>query len=303
MALAQSLNIPAVKVLDAMGPQKLFGRLEQVGIMPVLPKAAEPSLAIALGGLGLKLSDLAALYAGLARGGEAIVLRYRRDGAASRHSSANIRLLSPVAAWYICDILRNAPAPANARPGQIAYKTGTSYGFRDAWAVGYDGRHTIAVWIGRPDGSATPDLAGRTAAAPLLFDAFARIATRRTPFSPAPSGAIMGPGIDLPPPLKRFREAKEATIPSGNGTYLEPAVQIAFPPDRSEIEAEEDDLAGVVIKAEGGALPLTWLMDGVPIQSDPMRREAELPTATPGFHKLSVIDAHGRADRVTIRFK
>src|SRR5262249_269872 len=107
----------------------------------------------------------------------------------------------------------------------------------------------------------------------------------------------------LPPPLKRFREAKEATIRSGNGIYLEPAVQIAFPPDRSEIEAEEDDPAGVVVKAEGGALPLTWLMDGAPIQSDPMRREAELPTATPGFHKLSVIDAQGRADRVTIRFK
>jgi penicillin-binding protein 1C len=302
-ALAQSLNIPAVKVLDALGPQKLLGRLGQVGFAPVLPKGAEPSLAIALGGLGLRLSDLAALYAGLARGGEAIVLQYRREDAASRLPAANVRLLSPVAAWYVSDVLRSAPAPANAKPGQIAYKTGTSYGFRDAWAVGYDGRHTIAAWVGRPDGTATPNLAGRTAAAPLLFDAFARVATRRTPLSPPPSGAFMVSGTDLSPPLKRFREAKEDTIASGNGAYLEPAVQIAFPPDRSEIEAEEGDGTGVVVKAEGGALPLTWLVDGVPIPSDPMRREAELPAAIAGFHKLSVIDAQGRADRVTIRLK
>ena len=109
-------------------------------------------------------------------------------------------------------------------------------------------------------------------------------------------------GTDLPPPLKRFREAKEDEIAS-NGTYLEPAVQIAFPPDRSEIEADDGDGAGVVVKAEGGVLPLTWLVDGVPIPSDPMRREAELPAAIAGFHKLSVIDAKGRADRVTIRLK
>ncbi len=302
-ALAQSLNIPAVKVLDVLGPQKLLGRLAQIGIAPVLPKGAEPSLAVALGGLGLRLADLAALYAGLARGGEAIVLQYRREDAAARQPVPSVRLLSPIAAWYVSDVLRNAPAPANAKPGQIAYKTGTSYGFRDAWAVGYDGRHTIAVWVGRPDGTATPNLAGRTAAAPLLFDAFARVTPRRTPLAPPPSGVlVVSSGADLPPPLKRFRESKEEEITS-NDTYLERAVQIAFPPDRSEIEAEDGDGTGVVVKAEGGALPLTWLVDGVPIPSDPMRREAELPAAIAGFHKLSVIDAHGRADRVTVRLK
>jgi penicillin-binding protein 1C len=300
MALAQSLNIPAVKVLDALGPPKLFGRLALVGITPVLPKGAEPSLAIALGGLGLKLSDLATLYVALARGGEPVALQYRRDGAEPKPAAASTRLLSPVAAWYVSDILRNAPAPANAKPGQIAYKTGTSYGFRDAWAVGYDGRHAIAVWVGRPDGAATPGLAGRTAAAPLLFDAFARLSRSRTPLPSAPSGAITVAGSDLPPPLKRFREAKDESTP---GAYLEPAVQIAFPPDRSELDVEDGDGASVVLKAEDGALPLTWLVDGVPIDSDPVRREAELPAATRGFHKLSVIDAKGRADRVTIRLK
>jgi penicillin-binding protein 1C len=297
MALAQSLNIPAVKVLEALGPPRLFSRLDQVGITPVLPKGAEPTLAIALGGLGLKLSDLASLYAGLARGGEAIALKYRRDAADPKPAPVQ-RLLSPVAAWYIADILRNAPAPANAKPGELAYKTGTSYGFRDAWAVGYDGRHTIAVWVGRPDGAATPGLAGRTAAAPILFDAFARLAPRRAPLPAAPSGTLNVAAGDLPPPLKRFREARDEPAA---GLYLEPAVQIAFPPDRSELDI--DDGAGIVVKAEGGALPLTWLVDGVPIDSDPTRREAELPAASRGFLKLSVIDAKGRADGVTIRLK
>jgi penicillin-binding protein 1C len=299
MALAQSLNIPAVKVLDAMGPQKLFGRFAQVGIVPVLPKGAEPSLAVALGGLGMKLTDLATLYTALARGGEPVALRYSRDKAEAKPGAPVPRLLSPVAAWYVSDILRNAPPPANAKPGQLAYKTGTSYGFRDAWAVGYDGRHTIAVWAGRPDGAATPGLAGRTAAAPLLFDAFARISTRRAPLPAAPSGALIAAAADLPPPLKRFREARDDSVP---GAYTEPAVQIAFPPDRSELDVE-DDGAGVVVKAEGGTLPLIWLVDGVPIESDPIRREAELPASTRGFHKVSVIDANGRADRVTIRLK
>ena len=105
-------------------------------------------------------------------------------------------------------------------------------------------------------------------------------------------------GGDLPPPLKRFREVRdEATA----GTFLEPAVQIAFPPDRAELEMEEGDKT-IIVKAEGGALPLIWLVDGVPIDSDPAKREAELPAGS-GFHKLSVIDAKGRADRVTIRLK
>jgi penicillin-binding protein 1C len=298
MALAQSLNIPAVKVLDALGPGKLYGRLQQVGVSPVLPKGAEPTLAIALGGLGLRLSDLAALYTGLARGGEPVPLRWRRQPAAAP-AEAPARLLSPVAAWYVSDILRHAPAPANARPGQIAYKTGTSYGFRDAWAVGYDGRHTIAVWVGRPDGAATPGLAGRIAAAPLLFDAFARLSPRRTPLPPAPPGAVRLASSALPPPLQRFRAAED---PITEG-YLDPPVQIAFPPDRAELAFDDVDNGAFTVKAQGGALPLMWLIDGVPVASAAGKRDAELAINGRGFFTLTVIDAKGRDDRVTIRIK
>jgi penicillin-binding protein 1C len=299
-ALAQSLNIPAVKLLDAVGPAKLYGRLDQAGLRPVLPRGAEPNLAIALGGVGMTLADLASLYAGIARGGEPVALAYRPQSGPPAPQRA--RLISEVAAWYVGDILRSAPAPAHAKPGEIPYKTGTSYGFRDAWAIGFDGRHTVAVWVGRPDGAATVGLAGRTAAAPLLFDAFQRLAPRRTPLPAAPAGALRVAGGDLPPPLKRFREAPEAAPPA-SGTAPAAPVQIAFPPDRSELEVEAEEAgASLPVKAEGGALPLTWLIDGVPVGSDATRREALLP-AHLGFIKLSVIDALGRADRVTVRLK
>ena len=300
MALAQSLNIPAVKVLDAVGPGKLYGRLKQIGANPMLPKGAEPTLAMALGGLGLRLSDLAALYTALARGGDVVALRWRRDDPPERRAELPPqRLLTPVAAYYVTDILRHAPAPANARPGQIAYKTGTSYGFRDAWAVGYDGRHTVAVWVGRPDGTATPGLAGRAAAAPLLFDAFARLSPQRTPLPPAPPGALRLGTRELPPPLQRFGNPEEQAA----GAYLDPPVQIAFPPDRAELAFEDIEGGSIPVKAQGGALPLVWLLDGVPLAADAAKREAEVSVSGRGFFTLTVIDAKGRDDRVTLRIK
>jgi penicillin-binding protein 1C len=300
-ALNQSLNIPAVKVLEALGAGRLYGRLQQAGVQPVLPKGTDPSLAMALGGLGLRLTDLAALYAAVANGGEPVVLRYSRDGAPRKPAEGVPRLLSKVAAWYVAEILCQALPPANARPGLLCYKTGTSYGFRDAWAVGFDGRYVVAVWVGRPDGASTPGLTGRTAAAPVLFDAFARVAERRTPLAPAPLGAIRAANNELPAPLKWFREMRADE--SGDALRAAPPVRIVFPPDRSEVEVDETESPTLVVKAEGGTLPLTWLVDGKPLEADPDRREVEIPASTRGFVGLSVIDARGHADRVTIRVK
>ncbi|HEY1244874.1 MAG TPA: penicillin-binding protein 1C, partial [Hyphomicrobiaceae bacterium] len=306
-ALIHSLNIPAVKVLEAVGAGRLYSRLQQAGVDPVLPKGADPSLAMALGGVGLRLTDLAQLYAAIARGGGPVALRHSRDDAAPRGPAGGQRLLSEVAAWYVRDILCRALPPANARPGVVCYKTGTSYGFRDAWSVGFDGRRTVAVWVGRADGAAVPGLTGHTAAAPLLFDAFARLSLKRAPLAPAPPGVLRATTSELPPPLRRFREGAvlgEGSISDRSATAAQPPVRIAFPPDRAEIEAPADDEdAAVVAKAEGGALPLTWLLDGAPLASDPARREVQLPAGRRGFFRLSVIDANGRTDRVAIRVK
>ncbi len=300
-ALGNSLNVPAVKVLAAVGPGRLMGRFRRVGIVPQLPANTRPSLAIALGGLGMTLKDLATLYADLARGGEPVTLKWHRDAPAATPAAARRRLLTPVSAWYVTDILRDAPPPPNAKGGAIAYKTGTSYGYRDAWAVGFDGRHVVAVWVGRPDAASTPGLMGRLSAAPILFDAFARIAERPAPFRSAPAGAMKATGTSLPPPLKRFRGPADDVI--AKGPFLDPPVLISFPPDRSELDIAEREAEPLIIKAEGGALPLTWMVDGAPVTSDPLRREVEWQPDGRGFAKLTVIDAKGRADRVTVRLR
>lgn len=302
-ALAHSLNIPAVKVLNAVGPARLIARIRSVGVEPVLPSHEQPSLAVALGGVGLSLRDLATLFVAIARGGEAIELRHRYDDGVvgpPKPQASPRRLMSAVAAWYVADILKSAPPPTASLGGAIAYKTGTSYGYKDAWAVGFDGAHTVAVWVGRADGTSTPELTGRLAAAPLLFEAFQRIGTQRVPLASPPPGVLQVSGGALPPPLRRFAEPGEGT--SVIGAYLEPPVQIAFPPDRAELDLGDAD-GLLLLKADGGVLPLTWMVDGQPIPSDSHRREVVWQPEGRGFVKLTVTDAKGRVDRVSIRLR
>lgn len=306
-ALSQSLNIPAVRALARVGPGKLAGRFRRAGVIARFPDKSEPTLAMALGGTGLTLLDGTQLYAALARGGDSVTLFSRASARGQITAQTRVksyvnarRLMSPVAAWYVSDILKDAPPPLNAKGGRFAYKTGTSYGYRDAWAIGYDGRHVIAVWVGRPDGTSVPGMMGRTAAAPILFDAFARLSERRVPLAAAPPGALVVAAADLPPPLKRWREPGDD---AAAGPYLATPVLISFPPDRSELET--GDFAGdaMMLKADGGALPLTWLVNGTPLASDPHARDvAWQPTGT-GFAKLTVIDANGHVDRASVRLK
>ena len=307
-ALALSLNVPAVKVLDKVGPVRLVGRLRKSGVGPRLPEESVATLGVALGGLGLTLRELTQLYAGIANGGKAVRLRHtkrnkqegmdRSEGSRALLSSPH-PVLSSVAAWYVGDILTTVAPPLSAPHGQIAYKTGTSYGYRDAWAIGFDGRHTVGVWVGRADGTSTPGLTGRTAAAPILFDAFKRVAKVRTPLKPAPHGAVKTAAADLPPPLKRFREGIR-TFKAG--PYIDPPVRIAFPPDRSELEVAAPGMP-VMFKASGGVLPLTWLIDDAPVGSSGHQRTFVWDVKSRGFVKVSVIDAKGRVDRVVVRLR
>jgi penicillin-binding protein 1C len=306
-ALDQSLNVPAVRVLARVGPGKLAGRFRRAGVTARFPDKSEPTLAMALGGTGLTLEELTQLYASLARGGDSITLTHRYDERGKIWGATHVkplvnahRLMSPLAAWYVTDILKDAPPPLNAKGGRFAYKTGTSYGYRDAWAIGYDGRHVIAVWVGRPDNSSIPGLMGRSAAAPILFDAFERIAGPRAPLQSAPANVIRATNADLPAPLKRWRDPGDDPVA---GKFLEPPVLISFPPDQSEIAETDLDGEPLVLKADGGALPLTWLIDGKPIQSDAHTREATWRPTSPGFAKLTVIDANGHTDRASIRLR
>ena len=169
-ALQLSLNVPAVAVLNEVGPSRLIARLGEAGASLVLPRREAPGLALGLGGIGVRLTDLTMLYAGLARQGTVAPL-VERLGATPPPAR---RLIEPAAAWSVANVLIGTPPPENAAGGRIAFKTGTSYGYRDAWAIGFDGKRTIGIWAGRPDGAPVAGLVGRTAAAPILFDAFAR---------------------------------------------------------------------------------------------------------------------------------
>lgn len=306
-ALSQSLNIPAVRALARVGPGKLAGRFRRAGVIARFPDKSEPTLAMALGGTGLTLLDVTQLYAALARGGDSVTLFSRASARAQIAAQTRVksyvnarRLMSPVAAWYVSDILKDAPPPLNAKGGRFAYKTGTSYGYRDAWAIGYDGRHVIAVWVGRPDGTSVPGMMGRTAAAPILFDAFARLSERRMPLAAAPPGVLVVAAADLPPPLKRWREPGDD---AAAGPFLVTPVLISFPPDRSELDTGDFVGDAMMLKADGGALPLTWLVNGTPLASNPHARDVAWQPSGTGFAKLTVIDANGHVDRASVRLK
>ena len=292
-ALQLSLNVPAIAVLGKVGVNRLSARLTQTGAALVLPKGEAPGLAMGLGGVGVRLNDLTMLYTGLARGGMATPLVER----AGPVEASPRRLLDPVAAWYIGNVLMGAPPPDNAPHGRIAFKTGTSYGFRDAWAVGFDGRMTVGVWVGRPDGAPVPGLVGRSAAAPILFDAFARSGLAPVPLPPAPKGTLFAQTSKLPPPLQRFN-------PETGPRLVADPPRIMFPPDGARIElAQNGELKPdpVALKIAGGLMPLTVMVNGVPIGPETTRRNLFFQPNGEGFVRVTVQDARGSADSVMVR--
>lgn len=169
-ALATSLNLPAVQLLEAYGPKRFAGELRSAGVPLLLPPLAEPNLALILGGAGSRLEELVSGYSAFARGGMAAHLRFQPQAALHER-----RLLSPGAAWIVRRILSGQARPDRDSRAQLvqrptlAWKTGTSYGFRDAWAIGVAPRYLIGIWIGRPDGTPVPGQFGLASAAPLLL--------------------------------------------------------------------------------------------------------------------------------------
>ena len=289
-ALQLSLNVPAVAVLDRIGSSRLTARLAQAGGSLVLPKGEVPGLAMGLGGVGVRLTDLVSLYGGLARDGTTVALTDRR---ASEPPSPR-RLMEPVAAWYVANVLIGTPPPENAAGGRIAFKTGTSYGYRDAWAVGFDGKRTIGVWVGRPDGAPTPGLVGRAAAAPILFEAFARSGKVIASLPRAPKSALFATTATLPVPLRRFQ-------PQGIATAGERPVRILFPPNGAKLDvAVGDRFDPVAVKIAGGTQPLTVLVNGAPVATTDKRTLFFAPDG-PGFLRLTVMDANGVTDSVMVR--
>jgi penicillin-binding protein 1C len=297
-ALQLSLNVPAVVLLDRVGASRLSSRLKQAGANLVLPKDEVPGLAMGLGGVGVTLQDLVQLYSGLARLG---TTRPLREIMLAKDQRDSLRLMDQAAAWQVGNVLIGTPPPENAAHNRIAFKTGTSYGYRDAWSVGFDGRITIGVWVGRPDGAPVPGLVGRTAAAPILFDAFARTGKLPAPLPKAPKGTLVASNAKLPLPLRRFRPLGELVRTGG-----EQALRIQFPLNGSRIDATsagEMRFSPLQVKVAGGQLPMTMLVNGVAVGEIDGRRQRLIDPPGAGFVRLTVQDATGAADTVVVRIQ
>jgi penicillin-binding protein 1C len=291
-ALSYSLNVPAVATLARLGPSSFEARLQSAGVSLVRPRAGlrEAGLPLALGGEGVKLRDLALLYAALGDGGAAKPLAWTEAEAASRARQGGVRLMRQPAAEEVLDILRETPAPAGRAPAaltrlgpRMAFKTGTSYGFRDALAAGVVGGYAIVVWTGRADGGARGGLTGRDAALPLLFDvADALDAPLSAPHPIAPRGA--------PPALQQLQAA-------GEGPHL------IFPPDGAMVQVDGLGPAsrGLALAAQGEGL--SWYVDGAPLAADPDTGRVVWRPAAPGFFRLEVVDAQGRKAAAKVRIR
>ena len=167
-ALINSLNIPAVKVLYRVGAGEFIDRLQKVVGKVHIPNNSA-TLPVALGGLGISLWQLTQGYIALANGGSAKSLT-----TLEKTKQRNLSLISPKSAKQITAILRQLPPPDNYRDqaDKIAYKTGTSYGYRDFWSMGYSKNYTIGVWVGRADNQPVIKASAREIATPIMFEAF-----------------------------------------------------------------------------------------------------------------------------------
>ncbi len=306
-ALRMSLNIPAVMVLDRIGPLRFTNALSNAGAKISFPAADQgPSLPVALGGLGISLADITMLYAGIANGGEAQPLRILADAPQGRPH----RLFGAVPAWYLRDILSGVSLPEGWAMGQglskkriIAFKTGTSYGFRDAWSVGFSNDYTVGVWVGRADGAPRADRIGRETAAPILLKTFGLLPPDKRPDPPAPQGAILARTNDqLPVGMRLFTREKQQAQAAETSV---PPPTIAFPPNGATLPLPAADAPDktIVLKADGGRGPLTWLVDGVLVGSFDRFQPALFTPTGEGLAHITVVDASGRSASSEVRFK
>jgi len=268
-ALRRSLNLPAVALLSELGPAQFLQRLRSAGIALKLPTraagAVDASLPLALGGAGITLRDATTLYAALGTDGLVRALSLQPDQNPARS------LIAQRAAAEIAGILtQNFP---EGGPAGVAWKTGTSWGGRDAWSLGFDRRHVAGVWVGRPDGAPMPGATGRSLALPLLSRVMALLPEQ--PRSVANRATAAGPSLRAD------------------------ALHLLFPPPDATISAD----GPITLRAMGGRRPLVFLVDGVRLITEPARRDVVWQPRSPGFYHLTVLDADGQTQRSMIRIR
>ncbi|MEL6371888.1 MAG: penicillin-binding protein 1C [Pseudomonadota bacterium] len=291
-ALQHSLNVPAVGLLNDLGADRFAGMLDAAGIdlHNRERRASSASLAIALGGTGVSLRDVAALYLGLARGGHVVPLAFEKDNQKPQSSGVEgFRLMDKGVAERVTDVLQGTPSLEGRVPARltksaplIAYKTGTSFDYRDAWSAGYTDDYVVAVWVGRPDGTSMGDInnapaTGRSVAAPLMFRAFDLIY----------SDHGIGP--------RRVGLDKVATRSATKTTRRKDRLSFVFPEPGSELVIFNEGLEShpVRLSSQGGVGEHTWYRDGFLLPQDPISGLTFWQPKEPGVYRLTVQDASG----------
>lgn len=296
-ALQHSLNIPAVLMLDRIGAERFSAQLAMAGARPRYTgaKGHQAGLALALGGAGLTARELAILYSALGDGGIAKPLVFRAEEERASYEDPGRRLMGEASAAEILRILQGSPAPAGRMPGrltqdapQIAFKTGTSYGFRDAWAAAVSGSHVIIVWIGRADGAPRTGVTGRDIALPVLFEMADRVAHHLRDDGEARARLTTEP-------LSKSKGAQR-------NLSEERPPEILFPPEGAELWAGpvNGKPGRPFVLAGRGRGSLSWFVDGAPATLDDAGAPIWHPKQ-PGFYQVTAVDQDGRATRVRVR--
>jgi penicillin-binding protein 1C len=289
-ALQHSLNVPAVTALDGVGARRFNAALGFAGAAPERQRRAgrDDGLAVALGGAGLSVRQLGVLYAALGDGGTARPLRWLE---AEPEPAGGFTVISDESAQDVLEILRGAPHPGGRMPASltvdapmIAFKTGTSYGFRDAWAAGVSDRHTVIIWSGRADGAPRDRVTGREGALPVLFRVFDLVAQ----FDPNAVAPVRQRSLDVPTPSSMQHFSADAPP------------HILFPPDGAEVWSDRQG-RGFVMAAQSDHR-LSWYADGTPIDRNAAGEAVWYP-AGPGFYDISAVDPSGRSTRSRVRIR
>ena len=281
-ALALSLNIPVVDLLNRIGVMRFLSLLKEAGVTPQLPRSFEsPSLAIALGGLGLSLEQLVSLYSALARDGKVMPLSYLD----TEISKAEHSLFSEHAAKQVTNILK-VDLESNRH---FSLKTGTSYGYRDTWVIAYDQQYVIGIWTGIPDGSPMSPLLARDLVVPLFQKIVAVLPEKEIPVLQK-----------FPPATMTLKKSSQNISDQKSVHKIVPT--LIFPVDDTvvELEKQTSQYKPIPLHVTGGKRPYTWLIDGKPLYIGTWKQKEFWMPEKNGYYTITLIDANGQTAKANI---
>ena len=288
-ALYNSLNLPALTVFSALGPEKFLYEINKNQHNIFLPDGARAGLPIILGGCGISLYNLTALYTTLFNDG----IFFSPKTLVNEKTAFTYELIEKKAARATFDILKNTAAPQNIlKNHQISYKTGTSYDFIDALSIGSSGRYTAGVWIGKPDGSSNYPKTGYTAAAPILYALLGSLPQQQLAKEELPLTGALSP---LPPQyLESLSQSTASNRLTTKKSSIKQQIKITFPQNNSKVKATDEGYVNVII--EGGIAPYTLYVDGIEQENAFCFKVTES-----GYYDLCAIDNDGDESLITIQ--